>query len=185
MEDINSQKKLFLVNEFVTLSIIAGLSTRNKNFPIYNPDSSEKDKAKFRGFLRESLIFIWKKHKLQKNIDESELLTYFIKLQSDSAIEFSDLLYEGKLRYGICQKIINVFLKFLWVSDEIETPPHAPYDGIIQAKLNDKDLSPWTEMNDPTQYALFVKLANEIGEGNIAKWELEEWNKSKSNSLTL
>jgi hypothetical protein len=152
MKNINSQKKLFLVNEFITLSITAGLSTRNPKFPIYNHDSNEKDKAKFRGFLRESLMNIWEKHKLQKNIDESELLAYFVKLQSDSAIEFSDLLFEGKLRYGICQKIINVFLKFLWVSDEIETPPHAPYDGVIQGKLKDKKLSPWTEMNDPTQY---------------------------------
>jgi len=90
--------------------------------------------------------------------------------------EFSNLLYGGKLRYGICQKIINVFLKFLWVSNEIETPPHAPYDGIIQAKLNDKKLSPWTEINDPDQYACFVNLANEISKGNIATWELEAWN---------
>jgi hypothetical protein len=98
-------------------------------------------------------------------------------MQNESANKFKDLLFGGKLRYGICQKIINVFLKFLWVSDEIETPPHAPYDGIIQAKLKDKILSPWTEINDPAQYTLFVNLAKEISKGNIAKWELEEWNK--------
>ena len=177
IKKINSEKNVFLVNEFVTLSITAGLSTRNKKFPIYKKDSNEKDKAKFREFLRAFLLKIWVDHKLQKNIDESQLLSYFEKMQRDSAIEFSDLLYEGKLRYGICQKIINVFLKFLWVSDEIETPPHAPYDGIIQAKLNDRNLSPWTEINDPAQYASFVKLANEISKGNIAKWELKEWNK--------
>jgi hypothetical protein len=62
MGNINSEKKLFLVNEFITLSITAGLSTRNKNFPIYNHDSSEVEKAKFRVFLRESLINIWNKH---------------------------------------------------------------------------------------------------------------------------
>jgi len=33
MKDINSQKKLFLVNEFITLSITAGLSTRNRHYP--------------------------------------------------------------------------------------------------------------------------------------------------------
>jgi hypothetical protein len=43
--------------------------------------------------------------------------------------------------------------------------------------LKDKNLSPWTEINDPAQYTLFVNLANEISKGNIAKWELEEWNK--------
>jgi len=177
MGNINSEKKLFLVNEFITLSITAGLSTRNKNFPIYNHDSSEVEKAKFRVFLRESLINIWNKHKLQKNINELQLLAYFEKMQNESANKFKDLLFGGKLRYGICQKIINVFLKFLWVSDEIETPPHAPYDGIIQAKLKDKILSPWTEINDPAQYTLFVNLAKEISKGNIAKWELEEWNK--------
>ncbi len=176
MEDINSQKKKFLVNEFITLSITAGLSTRNKKSPIYNHDSSEVEKVEFRGFLRVFLLKIWEDHSLQKNINELQLLAYFEKMQNESAIKFKDLLFGGKLRYGICQKIINVFLKFLWVSDEIETPPHAPYDGIIQAKLNNKNLSPWTEINDPAQYALFVKLANEIGEGNIAKWELVAWN---------
>jgi hypothetical protein len=55
MGNINSEKKLFLVNEFITLSITAGLSTRNKNFPIYNHDSSEVEKAKFRVFLRKHL----------------------------------------------------------------------------------------------------------------------------------
>jgi|APGre2960657505_1045072.scaffolds.fasta_scaffold52381_2 hypothetical protein len=177
IEKINSEKKLFLVNEFVTSSITAGLSTRNKKSPIYNHDSSEVEKAEFRGFLRVFLLKIWEDHRLQKNINELQLLAYFEKMQNESATKFTDLLFGGKLRYGICQKIINVFLKFLWVSDEIETPPHAPYDGIIQAKLKDKNLSPWTEINDPAQYTLFVNLANEISKGNIAKWELEEWNK--------
>lgn len=64
MENINLEKKKFLVNDFVTLSITAGLSTRNKKFPIYNHDSNEKDKAKFREFLRAFLLKIWGDHKL-------------------------------------------------------------------------------------------------------------------------
>jgi hypothetical protein len=178
MSNIEKAKKEFLINEFCTSSIIAGLSTRNKRFPVYSNHTTDDEKYMLKSFIREFLKNIWNNHQINRKIDETLLLSYIEKLKTGIENKFSKFIHDGEFRYGISQKIINVFLKFLWVSGEIDVPPHAPYDGIIQGRLKGKKLEHWTEITDFSQYELFVNAAKAVAQDNdIAAWELIEWNK--------
>jgi hypothetical protein len=48
-------------------------------------------------------------------------------------------------KYGVAQKLLNLFLKYLWCLGTIAEPPHCPVDRIIIGKTCYKDKN-WTEI---------------------------------------
>jgi hypothetical protein len=42
---------------------------------------------------------------------------------------------KGKINFGIAQKMLNLYLKYMWSLGNIQEPPHFPVDRIIQIKL--------------------------------------------------
>lgn len=86
-------------------------------------------------------------------------------------------LNEGCLSFGVGQKMVNSYLKYLWCAGRIPTPPHCPFDDIIIRKLS---LPPgcgpkWTEAGE-SDYRLWVNAAKRLaGPRSLAAWELEVW----------
>ena len=90
---------------------------------------------------------------------------------------------KDKYRYGIAQKLLNLYLKYLWCIKLIHTPPHCPIDRIIINKLKLK--CNWTQINDEKYYRRIIEKIkktiklDEVHSPNesIAEWELKVYSR--------
>jgi hypothetical protein len=88
--------------------------------------------------------------------------------------EFAPALSGGRLRFGISQKALNMYLKHLWHFGHIVQPPHCPFDSVILKALKIDDL--WTESDDEHEYMKWVSVARKMaGNLSISEWECEAW----------
>ena len=89
--------------------------------------------------------------------------------------EFSRILKGDRLKIGVSQKIINLYLKYLWCFGKISEPPHCPFDRNIISKLNLVNPPNWTKIDDIEIYKTLVKKAQEKAgdQQPIALWELK------------
>ena len=96
--------------------------------------------------------------------------------------EFRDILHEQHIRFGVAQKMLNLYLKHLWATNTIKTPPHCPFDRfILWNKLS--IISPWTKMDDIDEYKRWVADARKVSKNgqhsSISEWELVEFQNRK------
>lgn len=122
-------KKEFILGEIWVLTINAAFQRAN----IYKLDCSNKEKEPFKEELNKLLI---KKSKEYNNrlISEEEHIQNIYSISSFS-VDYPNVLREGQLNFGISQKLLNLYLKYLWCLDLIKyTPPHFPL--IESFKLN-------------------------------------------------
>jgi hypothetical protein len=86
------------------------------------------------------------------------------------------VLKDDRFRIGIAQKALNLYLKYLWCTDQICMPPHCPFDSMIISKLPGcKDIK-WTTLLNIDDYRRLVKAARaQAGDKPIAQWELETY----------
>lgn len=175
MKDEN--KEQFLLNEFATMSIMAALSTRDSTNPIYKKNLSKEDKTRiteFNEFTRNKLLKYSQQYK--KPISEIRHIKNIEKLSTDITKKYRDILHRNKFRIGITQKLLNLYLKYLWSIDKIPMPPHCPFDKNIISKMNILNIN-WTSLNNIKDYKLLVKQAKKhAGTKSLAEWELEIWN---------
>jgi hypothetical protein len=144
-------KQEFILEEFWSLSISGAFQRAN----VYKKEANEKDKADFKKALKSLIVFIAKKY--QTNVSEQEHIENIHKIKN---LEHASLNFQH-LNFGVSQKLLNLYLKYLWCIDSIPTPPHFPVDRIIQEKLFKKNLSNWTEMKDEKPYLLIIEKAKE------------------------
>jgi len=175
-------KHAFLLNEIFTSSINAGLQTRNRDYPVYKKDLTDfKAKENMILCIR---IFLLGYIKDFDTIDEEghkEKISLMAKHITDNYIP---ILHNGEFRIGISQKIINLFLKYLWCCGWVKEPFHCPFDSIIKVRLINGDsfvqLTDWTRMNSMDEYDNYVKRAKGLAEASncsIPAWELKVWNR--------
>lgn len=162
----------FLMHEFFILSIGGAFQRGN----IYKKENvSKEDKKAFREGLEKELIKISKLY-----VEEGVLGDKHIE-NINKLINFSknkEILNRERLKFGIAQKLLNLYLKYLWCSGNIEIPPHCPFDRIILEKLGIK--SNWTQLDNLELYKKWVESARIVAEKNnlkIAEWELDVFNR--------
>lgn len=174
---LSEEKKKFLINEFLTLSINGAFG----HAKIYkeNVDSAalERFKREFNSFLREQLPAA------ALNVQDSKDLRERIQHLQTASRKHSDFLEGGNLRIGICQKALNLFLKYKWVAGLGPEPPDCPFDNKVLQKLKKKlgKKFHWTQMDSIDDYDEFVKAAKQVSHGSdmsIAQWELKLWNRT-------
>lgn len=182
---IKNLSEAFLRNEFQTLCFLAGLATRNREFPIYsknNPDEVKKGKRRFGFYLRGKLDEYSALYVVHvDDVNHSKILSNIANEVSSS--EFKLILHGQKIRLGVIQKVFNLYLKYLWVSGYIVEPPHCPFDRVIKNAIlrhvPPALLEDWTVMDSIDAYMNYVKLARKISTQenlSIAQWELSQWN---------
>lgn len=89
---------------------------------------------------------------------------------------YADILQGGKITLGVSQKLLNLYLKYLWCLNQIAEPPHCPFDRIIISKLDIKNAPNWTSLNNTNEYKKLVQHAEMKAMQNkmsIAEWELD------------
>ncbi|MBR9918266.1 hypothetical protein GYB29_11445 [bacterium] len=94
--------------------------------------------------------------------------------------KYSDLFQNGVLKYGICQKLLNVYLKERWCAGKLsKQPPHFPVDRLIQVKLKLKPLINWTQIDSENEYMEIVNRVKVVAEEkdlSLAEIELLAYN---------
>jgi hypothetical protein len=86
----------------------------------------------------------------------------------------------GTLFFGVAQKALNLYLKYLWCWDPNFIPPHCPFDDKIIKALGALPVgvdTKWTTSNSVPSYRAWVAAARTIAGTNqsLAEWELEVW----------
>lgn len=186
------EKKQFIIEECMLFSVQAGLQTRNKNFPVYNnkkdllttqreikyqTDNTSNLKLAIFDFLGNYMVEIQK-----YGISEEVHIARIQKMAQQLTSQFKLVLHQGRFRIGVSQKIINLFLKYMWSLGEIPEPCHCPVDGIVKSKiLKDRpflDLVDWTRLDDIDEYKKYINGIRElttVKNQSVAEWELENW----------
>ena len=168
-------KNKFLKNEFLTLTILGALGVRDKNSPIYNKNVKQREKEDLKDFLRNKLIE-YSKH-YHKRVSEEQHIRNIEQFAKEITIKHKNILHKKEFRIGIAQKLLNLYLKYLWTSDKIPKPPHCPFDNIIVSKINAKNIK-WTALNGIKEYKILVEKAKKYsGKKSLAEWELDIWHR--------
>ncbi len=174
------KKEEFLINEMIQSSINSGLQTRNQDFPIYNFEQLQLNDAKN---LRKDIHFYLLNCLTEyADITEEKHVKIIKTLSSDISLKYGKILHNKRFRIGVSQKIVNLFLKHMWVIGKIEEPLHCPFDNIIKVKIlvGNKSvvLKDWTELDQISEYKKYVSFARlkaAESKTTIAHWELENW----------
>jgi hypothetical protein len=93
-------------------------------------------------------------------------------------------LKNGSLDIGTSQKILNLYLKYLWCSRLIDfEPPHFPLDRMIQEGRTSKIVS-WTK--EIKSYETYFSTLNSLSDGSNSRaaWELLTYNQKLKNGKT-
>ena len=158
-------KKEFLNNEIWILTFGGAFQRAN----IYKENYSEKIRTDFRKALRAEVEKLTTQKYHQKVGGKQHIENIY------ELVNFSETLkIEGNcipINFGVAQKLINLYLKYLWCLKEIPEPPHFPVDRIIQEKfikiLKDNKLEtfkllPWTQFEDKIHYKEVIENAKLI-----------------------
>lgn len=192
----DKNKEEFLLNEYKNMSIFAALSTRDKKNPVYKkglPKEKEVKIIEFKTYLKNKLDKYAQQYK--EEISGNKHIQNIKKLTQEITAGHQDILHEGKFRIGITQKLLNLYLKYLWASDKITTPPHCPFDSKVISELEKKEPErklqlklkgiKWTALKNFGDYEFLVEEAKKIAKDkNLSEWELEFFNqKPKAEKL--
>lgn len=181
----NNQKTDFLITELIKCTINASLMTRNKAFPIYNSNNFKSTTKN--DFTKDIKLNLLKYLNDFKSLDEIGHIARIEELSNYLSIKYCEILYNGRFRIGISQKLVNLFSKYMWVIGKIDKPYHCPIDSVIKLKLltefnklehRDIELDDWTKLDNINDYKIYIKFISEISEKSnlsIAEWELENW----------
>jgi hypothetical protein len=164
-------KKEFIESEIWLLTIGGGFQRAN----VYINGATGKERLEFRKELHREVKQIAAEYKVA--VSESRHIDNINRI---CGLEHS-VLANGSLNFGISQKILNLYLKYLWCLGEISTPPHFPVDRTIQILLKYKPVVNWTEIDSLEQYMLIIEHAKKEAENkynSIAEQELDLFKRS-------
>ena len=167
-QEIDLEKEKFLKWQFFLLTILASFR-RNE---VYVADANPKHREAFRETLFQALNGIGDSDYVFQSPDS--LISAIRTIQHQSK-NFDHILKGGQLNFGTCQKMVNLYLKYLWCAGLLDnTPVHFPLDRIIQKGT---DIESWTKLGDEDELKYLDKINELCPEDNKAEWELIEYNK--------
>ena len=175
-----------LVNTLKTISDSRFGSAR----PVYKvaPSDKEKEKefaqkcAEFRNTLKSELRNLAKGY-CSRDVEDELHIQNIRDLAGRLSKSYAEVLKDDELLFGVAQKAVNIYLKYLWCANLDIRPPHCPFDhGIIAAlKLNAGFEHKWTFAHEH-DYLEWVRLAKVAAEAKgfkgfraLSEWELWKW----------
>jgi hypothetical protein len=171
-------KQTYIKDEIWMLTIGGAFQHAN----VYKSEIQFDDKFKneFKKELKNFIITISEKY-ISTSIDDEQHIENIHLIQNFTR-KFESFLNGGSLNFGISQKLLNLYLKYLWCLDVLKVaPPHFPVDSIIQSKLKVKSPYPWTKMTDEIEYLKIIQKAKDelvnSEATNLAELELHLFNR--------
>lgn len=147
-------KKTFINSEIWSLTIGGAFQRSN----VYKLDVLEKDKKDFKfmlkGYIDNTIVPSYNKGNISDDVHIEN-----IRSVQQYTSNFDKLLTNGQFNFGVSQKLLNLYLKYLWCLDIIPEPPHFPVDRIIQEKLKYKPIIAWTKIETSEEYMSIINFA--------------------------
>lgn len=178
------RKKQFIVEQALISSVAASVKLRQRRFYRsaselkLNQNAYSKRKDLFRNAFADLLIEAANKvNGVASKNREKELLTQIGWIKEKLERIKDNLLVEEQPAFGVAQKALNLFLKYLWCFDLIEQPPHCPIDGQILGKIAWAD-KPWPLFNREDYEEAIKQVRNKAGDKSIGEWELLQFKPS-------
>jgi len=164
----NNLKKAFIDDEIWILTFGGGFQRAN----IYKKGVTDVQKKELRAYIKGYIRKLVKSSYTKKMSDDGSHIKNISRFCNDVSDNFKKILKRGRFKIGIGQKILNLYLKYLWCLGFIPEPPHCPFDRIIISKLG-LDVS-WTKFDDIAHYKELASVAKSKAEPkSLAEWELE------------
>lgn len=142
---------------------------------IYDQGTTDKEKTRFKEELYEFVTELIHNHYETRVPDDMAHIANISNLK-DFASRFGFVT----LRFGHAQKVLNLFLKYLWSLELVHEPPHFPVDRLIQKKMKIKNASSWTKEMEERHYIKVIEEARIIAKrenfDSIAALELSFYN---------
>jgi hypothetical protein len=164
----------FLEDVFVSNSIRDSLTTR-RGRRVYLPKPIDEQRSNLRKVLAVELRRIAAAY--SGTVTEEEHVQNISELASRVSDNCKLFLNEGCFCFGIAQKALNSYLKYLWCANRLPMPPHCPFDNIVieHLKLPLGCERQWTRA-DEAAYRKWVSAAKAAaGPESLAEWELRVW----------
>lgn len=165
-----TKMRSFMLNEVFALSWNASVQRAS----LYRPDASDAAKKE----LRQTIFRLLKSvvvPSYDRRCPEDEHLKNIELLVEVGTEKGSSILLSGGYKYGVAQKLTNLFLKYLWCMGHIVEPPHCPVDRIILAKTSLRDKLNWTQITNRGQYLSAINAIKKEADSHkqsLAVWEL-------------
>ncbi|OGY63626.1 MAG: hypothetical protein A3I89_00215 [Candidatus Harrisonbacteria bacterium RIFCSPLOWO2_02_FULL_41_11] len=170
--NIKNRKKEFMHREICSLCFIASLGMARK-IPFYKNNKINREPIK--KYLRDEL---WKLSiKYSQKIKGNNHIKTIEDFKNQANKKFSGKLAGSGFTFGRAQKLVNLYLKYMWVCEYIKEPPHCPIDSSIIKKLGRElhKLS-FLKMNKDEYKKVISKIEKKKGNQSIAEWELNIFN---------
>lgn len=165
----SDSKKIFIDDEIWILTFGGGFQRAN----IYKKGVSGVKKNELRNYIKQYVRKLVESLYMSKKCpDDKRHAENISKFCRNISRNFKEILNQGKFKIGIGQKILNLYLKYLWCLGLIPEPPHCPFDRIVISKLG-MNVS-WTKLDNIDQYNELVNIARiKAKRKSLAEWEFE------------
>ena len=153
MTDIKSD---FLNKEIWILSFGGAFQRAN----VYKKNIDENLRKEFRKSIQIKIEEYVEKFYVHRSPNSNKHCNNLLEIKEWVDKNFSKILTKNEIKLGVIQKLLNLYLKYLWCLGKISKPPHCPIDRIIISKLNIKNPPNWTTLNDIRDYMNIVEKNN-------------------------
>jgi len=170
MQFTESKKTEFAKKEIASLVFQAALI---RGYSTYKPNGDGKKRMKFRNYLSEQL------EKFSEKISTTD--EEYIGLLNDfqqkiNGSEYTDILNNNEITFGRVQKLLNLYLKYLWVFNfKKDEPIHCVIDSIILDEIGWKNPK-WTKRDfTEKEYTKAIDICKKKANDekvSLAQWEL-------------
>jgi len=127
---------------------------------VYLPNGIKKEQNNFKDKLKEFIVDLSKSYINSTIDDETHIKNIKLISSFSNSSLFKSVLIKGKLNFGVSQKLLNLYLKYLWCLDILNfPPPHFPVDREIQKQLKIRKPYSWTAMDDEIEYLNVIEIA--------------------------
>ena len=178
-----------------------GKGKNGKTFPTYSPKIRKTDprRVAFRESWQDDILAVegeYNKPISTLSEAEKEHTARIESIRQGLAKKHGDILHQGKIRFGVAQKALNLHIKVRWCKSKgkgkILYPLHCTLDDNVLTKAGWSG-TPWSRMDSPAEYDACIEKCREAAnncsriqkmikdgcireEEILAAWELLVWN---------
>jgi len=171
--ELNRPQDTYLENELWILTFGGAFQRAS----VYCDGVPDHAKVQFREALKEKVRHLVGERYCGGRVASEDHIRTIEEISAWASEEYGELLADNRLRIGVAQKLLNLYLKYLWCWGKIPEPPHCPFDRTIIDKLSFPKEITWTTMDSVRDYRTLVEAAKRAAGDHLslAEWELREF----------
>jgi len=156
---------------------------RGANSPVYEKGVTDGHKRAFRELAKTWLVNLENRY-CACEYDEDRFFNEIISFRDFLSNTHGQFLKNGVITIGRTQKMVSLYLKFLWLNGDVSKKPIFPVlDRKIIQNAGVRNPPNWTSLNDENElrrvYAEIGAFAQNAGFGSGSEWEAVEWTDEK------